>query len=69
MKPDKGAFLPKMCKFCSIFLLIVCKSLACRLKMNGVALKRCSRVQKALVRRQTSPNSNLQAGVFVVLFR
>ena len=43
--------------------------LACRLKMNGVALKRGSRVQKALIRCQTSPNLYLQAGVFVVLFR
>ena len=53
----------------ALFLPIMCKMLACRLKMNGVALKRGSRVQKALIKCQTSPNLYLQPDVFVVLFR
>ena len=62
-------FLPIMCNFWSTFLPIVCKMLACRLKMNGVALKCASGVRKVLKRCQTFPNLYLQPGVFVVLFR
>lgn len=57
MKPDKAPFLPIMCKFYSKFLPIMCKMLACRIKMNGVALKCASGGAKSLEEMPNFPQN------------